>query len=236
MAPLRGGIVFLGGALSWVISMLGWLVNSHGPETNVVKKIYFALADAIDAVGTQQFNTARHKTVVLLNEAEDILLGAYHSLAQTNTFKRLFLLNEQANVIFLEIIELSMHTKKKLPPALHESVRVIALAIEKAKVSKASFPDLEHAEPEINHLLSKIKEAYRVINEPIDHTERKIEFIKPSLKNILLGSFDKNSIVFLTALRSGIVVFIAAVIAYSFDFQRSYWVPLSAAAELKSSL
>ena len=45
LAPLRAGLVFLGGALSWVIAMIGWFFDPHGPETGVVKRVYSELAD-----------------------------------------------------------------------------------------------------------------------------------------------------------------------------------------------
>ena len=53
LAPLRAGLVFLGGALSWLIAMLGWFTNPHGPETNAVHKVYIKLADFLDSVGTR---------------------------------------------------------------------------------------------------------------------------------------------------------------------------------------
>jgi hypothetical protein len=37
---LRGGLVLLGGVLSWLLAMLGWVVHPHKPETHAVKKVY----------------------------------------------------------------------------------------------------------------------------------------------------------------------------------------------------
>jgi uncharacterized membrane protein YccC len=45
-----------------------------------------------------------------------------------------------------------------------------------------------------------------------------------------MGVFDKNSIVFISAVRFGIVTMIAAIIAYQFEFTRPFWVPLSCVA------
>jgi uncharacterized membrane protein YccC len=57
-----------------------------------------------------------------------------------------------------------------------------------------------------------------------------VEFSKPSTKTVLGGALDKNSIIFITALRFGIVTTIAAIIAFQFGLARSYWVPLSCVA------
>src|SRR6478735_4788806 len=44
LAPIRAGLVFLGGTLSWIIAMIGWFFNPHGPEKGVVKRVYLELA------------------------------------------------------------------------------------------------------------------------------------------------------------------------------------------------
>jgi uncharacterized membrane protein YccC len=47
--------------------------------------------------------------------------------------------------------------------------------------------------------------------------------------------FDKNSIVFITALRFCVITIIAAVIAYQLELTRPYWVPLSCVAVISGS-
>lgn len=41
---------------------------------------------------------------------------------------------------------------------------------------------------------------------------------------------DKDSIVFLQAIRFGVILMVAAAAAYAFQLNRSYWVPLSCAS------
>ena len=57
-------------------------------------------------------------------------------------------------------------------------------------------------------LFSKIFDADAILNEP----DKKIDLVlcisKPSLKTIFMGAFDKNSIVFISALRFGVVTII----------------------------
>ncbi|MDR7313882.1 hypothetical protein [Brevibacillus nitrificans] len=55
---------------------------------------------------------------------------------------------------------------------------------------------------------------------------------RPSFWEVLGGSFDKNSIVFLTSVRFGLVLAVAAILAYSFELNRSYWVTLTCAVLL----
>ena len=82
----------------------------------------------------------------------------------------------------------------------------------------------------IQVFFEKIYNADAIMNEPVDRIDREVKVSKPSLKTIFLGAFDKNSIVFITSVRYGVVLTFAAFIAYFLDFERSYWVPLSCAA------
>ncbi|WEK54421.1 MAG: FUSC family protein [Candidatus Cohnella colombiensis] len=235
LAPLRGGLVLLGGALSWIISMLGWFANPHGPEIKAVKNVYFELAQVLNSVGTEKFNTARHRTVLALKDAEDILVAGYSTIAKANTLKRLILLNEQANSIFLESLELAFKGKANLPKGLKQSVRALALAIGDKKKNNVTIPHQEQMDKEVESLYMKIDNAYAVWNESVDQIQREVQISKPPLKTQILATFDKDSVVFLTAIRSGVFILIAAIIAISFDFNRSYWIPLSCAAVMAGS-
>ena len=79
-------------------------------------------------------------------------------------------------------------------------------------------------------LFTKITDADAIMNEPTSKINQVIRISKPSLRTILLGAFDKNSIVFITAVRFGVFTIIAAMIAYLFEFKRPFWVPLSCVA------
>jgi uncharacterized membrane protein YccC len=68
------------------------------------------------------------------------------------------------------------------------------------------------------------------MNEPISKINQEIHISKYSLKSALMEAFDKNSIVFITAVQFGIVTTIAAMIAYLAAFTRPFWVPISCVA------
>ena len=84
-------------------------------------------------------------------------------------------------------------------------------------------------------LFMKIYDADAIMNEPTSKINKVIRISKPSLKMIFGEAFDKNSIVFISALRFCVVTIIAAIIAYQFNLERSYWVPLSCVAVMSGS-
>ncbi len=78
-------------------------------------------------------------------------------------------------------------------------------------------------------------DADAIMNEPTSKINQEILISKRSLSTIFMGAFDKNSIVFITAIRFGFVTIIAAMIAYQFEFTRPFWVPLSCVAVMSGS-
>ena len=236
LAPLRAGLVFLGGVLSFLLAMIGWFSDPHGPEKVVVKKVYLELANLLDSIGTEKFNNARHQVMSAMREAEESIVAGYIPWRKTDTFKRLYVLNDYANELFLYIIENFAEKDTKMPPELGETVRVLANSIDQRDPRHfVSVHQPEQMDESIVLLFSKIYDADAILNEPISKINRVIRISKPSLKTIFWGAFDKNSIIFLSALRFGVILAIAAIISYQFEFNRSIWVPLSCVAVMSGS-
>ncbi|WP_035445561.1 FUSC family protein [Bacillus sp. UNC41MFS5] len=229
----RAGLVFLGGALSWGLAMIGWFFDPHGPETSVVKNVYSELASFLDSVGTEKYHERRHSVMSGLKEAEETLAVGYISWRNTDIFNRLVILNDHANTIFLYVLENFSKVNIKLPPEFGDFIREMAHSLDlKTKNESVSKKMLlpEEMDESVLQLFKIITDADAIMNEPASKINHVIRISKPSLRTIFLGAFDKNSIVFINSLWFGIVTTIAAIIAYQFEFTRPFWVPLSCVA------
>jgi hypothetical protein len=166
----RAGLVFLGGALSWVLAMIGWFFDPHGPETGIVKKVYSELAALLDSVGTEKFNETRHRVMSSLKEAEETLAVGYIPWRNTDIFNRLVILNDHANTIFLYVLENFSKTNAKLPPALGGFIREMAQSLElknkNEHVSKISLLP-EKMDESVLQLFKQITDADAIMNEPM---------------------------------------------------------------------
>lgn len=233
LAPLRAGLVFLGGCLSWIIAMSGWFFNPHSPETDVIKRVYHEIANLIAAIGTDRFNEKRHRVMEVLNDAENTLVAGYIPWRTTDRYKRLYLLKNHANTIFLYIVENFSSEKSRMPIELTTAVRYIANSIDNNEKHQVFYSDImqpEGMDSKVAQLFTEIFNADAIMNEPASKVNSEIRVSKTSVKTALLGAFDKNSVVFLTSIRFGVVTAIAGIIAYQFEFERSFWVPLSCVA------
>ena len=237
LALIRAGLVFVGGSLSWVIAMIGWFFNPHGPEEDVIKRVYLELAVFIDSVGTDTFDESRHSMMSVLNDSDETLTVGFISWWETDLFKRLYLLNQQANTIFTYILNHFLDTREKLPPELGQMVRELAHSFNRKETDAAYKRILQPSEldEEVSQLFSMVYDADALMNEPVTKINQSIQISKLSAKTRFGGAFDKNSIVFITALRFGFITIIAAIIAFELDLARSYWVPLSCVAVMSGA-
>lgn len=236
-APLRAGLVFLSGCLSWLISMIGWFFDPHGPERSVIKRVYLELAAFLDSMGTEENATARQRMMSVLREADETLAAGYISWRTTELFKRLYVLKDHANEIFMYSLDHFSESEEKLPPELGETIRELAVSFDRKtseRVSGKIFqPD--DMEEKVSRLFAKVYDADATMNEPSGKINQVIQISKLSPKTIIGGALDKNSIVFITSSRFGFITVIAAIIAFQLDLERSYWVPLSCVAVMSGA-
>lgn len=233
---LRTAIVLMSGLFAWIISMVGWFFNPHGPEIKALKEVYLALAAFSEAIGSENIDDVRHRTVNALKESEETLLIGYIPWKNSFFFNRLSLLNEEANKLFLEMLELYSNMNTKLPKELIEMIRKLSMGIE-LKDGETIKIDLlpQELDQDYHNFLEIIYDIEAIINIPLTYIGHSIKISKPSLRMKLTKACDKDSIVFINAVRYGIVLSISTMIAFSFPFNRPYWIPLSCAAVMSGS-
>ena len=234
-AFIRFFVVLMGGLFAWLMSMKGYFLNPHGPEIKVIKRLYLTLADFSDAIGNEDINDIRNKTVNALREAEEILLTGYIPWKNSFLFNRLYLLNEEGNKLFLEMLELHVNKNKKLPKEFSNIIRRLAMAIDFKDGDKLKIDSYENLDMDYNKFLQIIYDTEAIINLPLTYIGKSIKISKTSLMSKVKRACNKDSIVFINAIRYGFILSISAIIAFSFPFSRPYWIPLSCAAVMSGS-
>lgn len=227
-APIRTAVVFMSGCFAWIMSMKGWFFKQHSPEIKALKDVYLSLAEFSQAIGTKNINDVRNRTVNALRESEETLLAGYIPWKNSFLFNRLSLLNEQANKLFLEMLELSFDKNTKLPKEFSEIIRQLSMGIELKDGDTIKIEPLhDELDKKYDKFLEIIYDAEAIINLPLVNIGHGIKISKPSVKMKFIKALDKDSIVFVNAVRYGIILSISAIIAYKFSFTRAYWVTLS---------
>ncbi|MBU3102443.1 MULTISPECIES: FUSC family protein [Clostridium] len=235
LAAIRTAIVLMSGSFAWIISMIGCFFNPHGPEVKAVKEVYLALVAFSEAIGSENINSVRQRTVNALKESEQTLLKGYISWKNSLLFNKLSLLNDQANMLFLEMLEL-YNGETKLPKELCEMIRKLSMGIKLNDGEKIIIDQLpKEIDQNYHDFLDIIYDTEAIINLPLIYIGHGIKISKPSLRMKFIKACDKDSIVFINAIRFGIVLSISTIIAFYFPFNRPYWIPLSCTSVMLGS-
>jgi len=234
--PIFIAVVFASSMFSWMVSMIGYFFNPHGPELKKFKGLYLTLAEFAETIGSEDISNIRNRTVNALKESEEILVIGYNPWKNSFLFNRLFLLNQQANKIFLEMLELHSNGKRKLPKELINIIRKLSMEInlKDEEIIKIDRPK-EELDESYHKLLEIIYDIEAIMNIPLKYIGHSIKISKPSLTMKFIKAFNKDSIVFVNSLRYGIVLSISAIVAFEFPFTRPYWITLSCAAVMCGS-
>ncbi|WP_010677810.1 FUSC family protein [Bacillus timonensis] len=231
----RASFVFFGGVVSWIVAMIGWFSDPYKPEKKVIHRIYVELTKLAGAIGTSQFDEMKESTLFSLREVETTLSSGYISWRSSDSFKRLYILKDISHFIWGDILEIESRGKTKIAPEILDLLKQITQALpKKSLMNEIEVPDVTLEGIERN-LFNKIVGVVDVIQEYVPVDDQEIPFIKHSVAKQFLDAFDKNSLVFLTSLRYAVVLGISAIIAFSFNFERSYWIPVSCGSVMLGS-
>ncbi len=230
-ALFRASLVTLGAILSWFIAMSGFLINPHRPEIKIIQRAYQQLTKLTESVGTEQFSDQKYRTMSLFKETIDTLIAGELPWKPSATYKRLLHLAIEGNEYFLYLMNHYGDAKTPLPKECTEYLKSVETALKiRLKDKNRIIEPREVPALKDKALEAQLQDIEKVLTEPISALKPVKLESKTTIKDILGNAFDRNSLVFITALRFGVITTIAAMIAYSFDFTRSYWIPLSCVA------
>lgn len=223
----RAGLVGLGAALSWIIAMIGFLIHPHRPEIQSVYKAYLQIIKLTESVGTAQFQHEKYLTMAALKEAEETLLAGQLPWSPSEIYTRLLHLAIEGNEYMLYLGNHYAHATEPLPNAITEFLTSITHSLKKNLKN-----DHAHNPPSLQDALLQehLQAMQQSLTAPVASLKSITHAYDYSIKDILAHALDRNSLVFVTAIRFGVVTTIAALIAYGFHFTRSYWIPLSCVA------
>lgn len=234
-APFRAALVLLGGAIAWLVSMSGWLLNAHGPETRAVASAYRSVADFLASVGTPTNDATRHQATIALRDAQSAVTGGELRWRRTKEANRLYLLVQEANALFLCGIQLNVE-KRPVSPLLAQAVRTLGARVGGAKVSASIEIPTPSYDTEVRRRIAKHLQAAIEIAAGKTPIPDGGEVPKGrSLRDELRSAFRRESLVRPATMRIGVAVIISTLVAWALGNPRPYWVPLTCACVLQGA-
>ena len=102
--PVRAALLVLaGGSLAWLVHMAGAVFGPHRPETSAVATGGSAVADYVEAIGTDREDATRHLAAQAMHEAwKDLISRQPRRLATGATVHRLRALARRLHVVYAD--------------------------------------------------------------------------------------------------------------------------------------
>ncbi|MCG7381457.1 FUSC family protein [Paenibacillus sp. ACRRY] len=242
MAAIGPNVLFvlLGAIFAWIVAMTGVLVKPYGNETKAVSAVYQSLSSLLSSIGTDHYTERQHQAAFLIKQADRTLShSTFFGKRNRNkcVLEKLIRLNVQAELIFLSILDVSQERKHEMEDQLVESLQIISNQLRDKNSSKHFDVRIseEGSSSSLRDLHANVKCAFEIqsgtndlITAPVSSSTA--ESAKIVFGDLIQKAFSKDSHIPFAALRYGTIIIISAAIAYGFHLNRSYWVPLSAAA------
>lgn len=236
---LRAGLILLGGIPAWLIAMSGWLVDPDRPETEAVAGAYRALAAWLAAVGTDLHDGAQHQAAVALRASEKAVAPAALPgrrpggipRRRPGAYIRLMRLNQQAQAVFLAIIELTAATSEPVDPKVTAAVRALADAVsDPDRAASLTIPNTEGHGGAADSLYRSLSAALAIAADEEPHPTHPLKAPRGGIGAALVGALGRDSLVLPKAVRMGGVLLVAYVTTHLWGTERPYWVFISCAA------
>jgi uncharacterized membrane protein YccC len=236
LVPERMGLVLVGAAGAWLVSMSGWLVRPRHPEHMALAECFDALADFFAAIGRDDpADSARHHASETVHTAWVTVLRADTKRnRRTGEARRLRVLCRRALDLFQAAQMLAMERSRPVPSEISDTVRALAGAVGKptlVPVMPAVLADTETAAERT--LRTALKAAAHAAGQPAVAEGEIIPGQRPSARERLGAAFDRASLVPPTALRTGLGVGFATLAAALLPLVHPVWVAIAAAAALQ---
>ncbi|MBR9325510.1 FUSC family protein [Staphylococcus aureus] len=228
-ALYRGFSILVGGILATMMVLITIVFSKNKAEEQAIQNDFKLISKLLHTYNDKAAFLQVAKTAVDSFKASDKLLIT--STSSNDKLSRRFqklLLHTSAQGIYSELLELNAKQIRPLPDELIEMMDHIIAQLdnsdENVRYWRKEVTVTEEFQNLFNHILK--------IDEMVHANEARIAYEadmrKPLYSKRIYQNLTLDSIVFRNTLRYTAIMMIAIFIALMFDFEKAYWIPLSA--------
>lgn len=225
-ALYRGFAILVGGILATMMVLITIVFSKNKAEEQAIQNDFKLITKLLHTYNDKSAFLQVAKTAVDSFKASDKLLISNDKLSRR--FQKLLLLHTSAQGIYSELLELNAKQIRPLPDELIEMMDHIIAQLdnsdENVRYWRKEVTVTEEFQNLFNHILK--------IDEMVHANEARIAYEadmrKPLYSKRIYQNLTLDSIVFRNTLRYTAIMMIAIFIALMFNFEKAYWIPLSA--------
>lgn len=230
-ALYRGFAILVGGILATMMVLITIVFSKNKAEEQAIQNDFKLISKLLHTYNDKAAFLQVAKTAVDSFKASDKLLitsTSSNDKLSRRFQKLLLLLHTSAQGIYSELLELNAKQIRPLPDELIEMMDHIIAQLdnsdENVRYWRKEVTVTEEFQNLFNHILK--------IDEMVHANEARIAYEadmrKPLYSKRIYQNLTLDSIVFRNTLRYTAIMMIAIFIALMFDFEKAYWIPLSA--------
>lgn len=230
-ALYRGFAILVGGILATMMVLITIVFSKNKAEEQAIQNDFKLISKLLHTYNDKSAFLQVAKTAVDSFKASDKLLitsTSSNDKLSRRFQKLLLLLHTSAQGIYSELLELNAKQIRPLPDELIEMMDHIIAQLdnsdENVRYWRKEVTVTEEFQNLFNHILK--------IDEMVHANEARIAYEadmrKPLYSKRIYQNLTLDSIVFRNTLRYTAIMMIAIFIALMFDFEKAYWIPLSA--------
>lgn len=230
-ALYRGFAILVGGILATMMVLITIVFSKNKAEEQAIQNDFKLISKLLHTYNDKSAFLKVAKTAVDSFKASDKLLitsTSSNDKLSRRFQKLLLLLHTSAQGIYSELLELNAKQIRPLPDELIEMMDHIIAQLdnsdENVRYWRKEVTVTEEFQNLFNHILK--------IDEMVHANEARIAYEadmrKPLYSKRIYQNLTLDSIVFRNTLRYTAIMMIAIFIALMFDFEKAYWIPLSA--------
>lgn len=229
-ALYRGFAILVGGVLATMMVLITILLSKNKAEEQAIQNDFKPISKLLHAYNDKSAFSQVAKTAVDSFKASDKLLITSNSSSDklSGRFQKLLLLHTSAQGIYSELLELNAKQIRPLPDELIEMMdHIITQRDDRNKNVRYWRKEVTVTE-EFQNLFNHILKIDEMVHANEARIAYEAEMRKPLYSKRIYQNLTLDSIVFRNTLRYAAIMMIAIFIALMFDFEKAYWIPLSA--------
>ncbi|EJG1270529.1 FUSC family protein [Staphylococcus pseudintermedius] len=226
----RGAIVGIGGLLALIFVLIEIKIGHEQPEFSAVSKEFKEIQALIHHFNEQvTFNALTKTTVQTLISTSEILQTSRSVLKRKSVeVQRLSLLHRTAEGVYSELLELNAKGHRPIPPIINEMMTDVVHRITQRQTSKNVWRKEVNVPTAFEELVGLIFKVDEMIDAPDEQVKKHVTRQSPQYIRRLRYHLTPESMHFISAVKYSVIIGIAIFVALIFNFERAYWIPLSA--------
>ncbi|HDG5480403.1 TPA: FUSC family protein [Staphylococcus aureus] len=228
-ALYRGFAILVGGILATMMVLITIVFSKNKAEEQAIQNDFKLISKLLHTYNDKSAFLQVAKTAVDSFKASDKLLIT--STSSNDKLSRRFqklLLHTSAQGIYSELLELNAKQIRPLPDELIEMMDHIIAQLDNSEENVRYWRKEVTVTEEFQNLFNHILKIDEMVHANEARIAYEADMRKPLYSKRIYQNLTLDSIVFRNTLRYTAIMMIAIFIALMFNFEKAYWIPLSA--------